>query len=200
MSNSQSVSLHYWGLSDCSARQAIDAIRLLITEELTGLLYSPVACHVYQSQGESEDCFPEIDPQLTGVFELKLWTPHWELRWLHQQAGRGNAVLLAENENLNPESWNSLRSFSNLIPQDNQYLLWGKTADSNTEGYPPNWSVLSEGRFGELPVPLSSVKTETYIGLKAVEYFGIDKDEDGNVEFIDERIVGFISIEEKTNA
>lgn len=115
--------------------------------------------------------------ELTGVFELRAFDAHRELRWWHTGGGRGPARELTDQTVGVPgaRSWSAY-----------QRLLWGAVSTAA-----PGWATLSEARIGSLQVPVPTpAPSGAQVWLEAVEY--VTEDAHGNVAVVDERLTGLI--------
>lgn len=196
----------------CSNISAADAVRhfvgSFIADETLGLLYTPRKCHTVRLKGpqpylcQKDDAQTMVEAPLgwEEVFELRIFHADAELRWLHEAAGLGTAVMLTESTNVSlPTGWCEIdrkdRQFTVRDKQDNHYLLWGKldTERNAEESITPetNWSDLDEPRVGLLTVPVRGLlSNHTHVILKTREYFA-EADDDGNVVVFEERLLGF---------
>lgn len=156
-----------------------------------GIFYSPSRCYLAKVKQDGtieaidRNTRQVISPDLSSVFEARIFTKDLELRWLHYESGTGPAVLISEEEN-QVQGWETQDRIDNLKPQENNYLLWGKGDGS---GPAPGWSTVSEKRVGPIHVPLEGVGEHQHVILKTREYFG-EVDENSNVAVVEERLCG----------
>jgi CRISPR-associated protein (TIGR03984 family) len=117
------------------------------------------------------------------VFEARAFDGVRELRWLHTAAGRGRAILLAEDPAVLPAGFGDpLPSTPVVATLDQQHLLWGEAEPDDGSG----WSTLYSPRIGSLPVPLATTRRAR---LAVREYVAVEPVH-GNCYIIDERLVG----------
>jgi CRISPR-associated protein (TIGR03984 family) len=123
------------------------------------------------------------------IFDARLFSEDVELRWLHQGAGLGKAVLLAESAGALAAAGPVFGPAADEPVADTRagfMALWG------TSGGPDrDWYVLREHRIGRLPVPIAPPPdNRSHLALRVREYIG--RDEHGNAHVIDERLLGLI--------
>jgi CRISPR-associated protein (TIGR03984 family) len=131
----------------------------------------------------------DLDP----VFELRAFSAHAELRWVHEAAGLGRGVLLRVDGGPEPAGWIPLQRPQCLRgPRRHTYLLWGQVAEGGeapgADG--PRWVRLQEARIGSLSVPLAAAAP---VGARVVlraEEFWAQVDDHGNVAVVEERLCG----------
>lgn len=119
--------------------------------------------------------------ELTGVFELRAFTPQRELRWHHTANGRGPAVLVGDAAVTDEQPASDGPA---VHGQPYRRLLWGVTHEPSNDG----WLSLSAARIGTLPVPAETGLARVRVWLEAVEYVAIDAH--GNASIVDERMIG----------
>lgn len=144
---------------------------------------------------------------LASVFEARLFSPAAEVRWLHRAAGRGRAVVLAEQAEgmMNPlgglsAPWAQLEARSVRATVGNHYLLWGEALGPTTGaiGVRP-WSTLGTNRIGSLDVPVEAPEGARVV-IAAREYVGAlpagagEVDVGGNAVVVDERLVALLAL------
>lgn len=162
--------------------------------DVMGLFYTPRRCWFARLAAEAPRDHLGQPVPLSSVFEMRVFGPAFELRWLHEESGRGRAVLLGESQPGPLAGWNESVPKTCLDTIDRQYLLWG-TGNAARKGrgggaWQPGWSLLFEGQIGELAVPLAGIDTNNQRAvLNAVEYLA-EGDDDGNVVVVEERLTG----------
>ena len=135
--------------------------------------------------------WPEEEP----VFEVRVFSPSVELRWLHQAGGVGKAAVLTENVGLLEQlsTWKKQDTIETMEPigdsrdkdMDIRYLLWGTgTGEDIGQG----WSRLAEPRIGALDVPVAGMEKGQQAFLVAREYIVTEPDS-GNAEVAEERLM-----------
>lgn len=161
-----------------------------ILEGAIALLYSPDSCKfLWLKNGEFE--YPSKQEKehhrLDTVFEARVFSQDYELRWLNRNNGRGDAVLLSESNR-------EIKNFSLLIPKrceaiEQKYLLWGEPI-INPENIQEGWQRLAEARIGKLNIPITEnlIDKQQRVYLKSCEYIST-VDHYGNVGVIEERLV-----------
>lgn len=120
---------------------------------------------------------------LTGVFELRAFDAHRELRWWHTGDGRGEARELTDQTIRIP---GARRLDVDGPHRSYQRLLWGAVSTAEA-----GWATLSEPRIGSRTVPVPEPATSgAHVWLEAVEY--VTEDVHGNVAVVDERLTGLV--------
>ena len=157
-------------------------------EGAIALLYSPQRCLLARlsSGGKLQDASGNNIDSLTSIFEARIFSENYELRWLNRQAGTGNAALISE------VALPSLIGCTEIDAQpcealQQQYLLWGERARNQ----PPveSWRRLADARIGKLDIPLAqSFEQAQRVYLATCEYLNA-VDDYGNVAVIEERLV-----------
>lgn len=175
-----------------------------ILQDGIALLYSPTCCQfakllpksiLQDSQGK------DIPLEYTSnyIFEARIFNSQFELRWLNELDGKGQAALIFDNQSLTDKlpDWQSQEIPNILTTIKQQYLLWGeKTNQELIEG----WQRLASARIGSLDVPVNQVlQDQQRVYLKTIEYLvevneaEVDKpevdEENGNVAVIEERLM-----------
>ncbi len=150
------------------------------------LLYTPARCHLAKliSQGTCVDAHSQaID--YGAVFEARIFTPDYELRWLNHTGGLGRAVLLCDRQAITAEYLQEKVDdflIVQTIPQ--QYLLWGEgVAHTADEG----WSTLATARIGQLAVPQAGAGQGKCAYLNSREYLAAG--DFGNIAVVEERLL-----------
>lgn len=154
------------------------------------LLYTPSRCHL-AVLSEDGTCYEANDQIVSyrSVFEARIFTPEYELRWLNHSGGLGKAVLLAEDaiaENYLDAKLDDLPALA-TVPQ--QYMLWGEGIDNGSRN---GWSTLATARIGRLSVPMEGIDTGKGACLKSCEYLAAA--EFGNVAVVEERLLSLSAI------
>lgn len=179
-----------------SLKQAVSDCAQLFPESVA-LLYSPTRCLLARCHAGRLTDAQANEISLDSVFEVRMFNPEIELRWLNQQNGEGRAVLLSECgemidsylERALAETPEMLLPSPPQLPQintiDQTYVLWGQGAET-TLSY--GWSRLTAARIGALDVPIAGVKPQQYVQLKVREYLGV-VDDYGNVAVVEERLL-----------
>ncbi|MGB9666585.1 MAG: type III-D CRISPR-associated protein Csx19 [Candidatus Cryosericum sp.] len=168
--------------------------------EATVLVYGPSDCVFGRVGVNGELSFSPGHPWPEGepVFEMRVFSPSAEFRWLHQAEGRGPAVVLTEVESVLtrlPAGWSEpSRLRSAVSSKDICYLLWGTgTGDEIGQG----WSRLAEPRIGAIDIPIAGMAAHHHASLRAREYDIADDGKDGNVEVAEERLLELVAGEVK---
>jgi CRISPR-associated protein (TIGR03984 family) len=143
---------------------------------MVGFAYSSVAAPWFRLTAEGTPQDSSGAPlDLTGVFELRAFDRHRELRWWHTGNGLGETRELTD-DSMGLGGARPSRSYGRL--------LWGKVTAAER-----GWATLSEPRIGTVRIPVSGpVPAGGHAWLNAVEY--VAEDEHGNVAVIDERLTG----------
>jgi CRISPR-associated protein (TIGR03984 family) len=149
-------------------------------QDAVGLFYSPGGCCLAKVSGQSIDHPTAVD--LQTIFEARIFNPNYELRWLNQNSGQGDAVLLSE-QRLEEATHDAMEAIATL---DQTYILWGEGMTSPQ--LPSGWSRLATARIGKLDIPLAGVATKQRVQLKVKEYLTVS-DEHGNVGVGEERLL-----------
>jgi len=132
---------------------------------------------------------------LDDVFALRLFSPAGELRWVHDEGGRGTAVLVSETATA-PARWLS-RRVDAVTVLDGRYALWGRRFETHPDT--PGWCRALEGRIGYLDIPAVPPEAiparatpwpAAYLELRTREYIG--RDQDGNAFVCEERLVEIV--------
>lgn len=121
------------------------------------------------------------------VFEARFFADGpVELRWLHDRAEQGTAVLLAEDPDPRAERFGSPHTQPIIDTVEQTMLLWGTRSAGPDRG----WTTLREHRIGALPVPgLPEAPSSTHrAALRVREYLAEDRY--GNAHVIDELLLG----------
>ena len=165
-----------------------------------GLAYEPAACRIFRWQrGKAivPGASAPLDPD--KVFELRLFGPRWEVRWL-RDGTKGRLAILTDHESTGKRLMTGAnriglrgdRLATEPFFRDHGYLLWGEFESRQRHA-----SKLTSARIGPLMVPWTSpsLSRNDRIVIRAREYFRIA--EDGNVVFYDERLLGFARYDSK---
>ena len=119
-----------------------------------------------------------------GVFEARAFTEHTELRWLHDDADRGRAVLLTEDPSALPDDFAKPAPVETIGTKTGGYLLWGKAVETSD-----GWTTLTTERIGSLRVP-GEYARGAHVALTTCEYIARDP-EHGNAYIAEERLRSF---------
>lgn len=151
------------------------------------LLYSSQSCQFakLQSEGILTDA-NEVAIELKNVFEARVFNQTYELRWLNTSFGEGRAVLISEETDITSYLNKNTSNLEALDTIEQNYIIWGETVKSVLSS---NWVKVAKSRIGSFDVPISSLKANQRVYLKAVEYLIAD-DEYGNVSVVEERLTG----------
>lgn len=151
---------------------------------LVGVTYGVDAARFVRVDGErlvGFDGTKEFDLSLDVPYEARIFGEHFEMRWVHQRAGKGRAVVIADGKR-QPAGWEEVGQ-SWLKPLERRYLLWEVNRDAGTGG---GWTCLASRRVGTMWIP-GTFNTD-HVCLVAHEYPA--EHEDGNVAIVAERYVG----------
>jgi CRISPR-associated protein (TIGR03984 family) len=161
-------------------------------EATFALLYAPTRAHLclVSEMGDlmSSSGSP-IDPD--DVFEARCFSLNGELRWLHEQDGRGPAVYVSEADldEAGRQVFETRLDPLECEVLEQTYVLFGKGAPD--ESLAPGWSRAAEARVGAIDVPLAGVAEGEHVGLRFREYIGPQpEDEHGNWVVLEERFLG----------
>jgi len=128
------------------------------------------------------------EPDLTEIFEARIFNERAELRWLHTGDGRGRAVLLSEDAAALsadfPERDGTVHAAEVL---EGQYLLWGRVV-----GGGDGWTALAAERIGTIHIPVDIPRQPEYAALTTREYVARDP-RHGNAYIAEERLLRFVS-------
>jgi len=114
---------------------------------------------------------------LAEAFELRLFTPDAELRWVHESGGKGTWHVLDDRTA-------SAAGLARLKHPAPLRLLWGRAVETHD-----GWTRLADARIGSLWVPLTTGPDDhDYVSLDVVEYTRTDSH--GNTAVADERCTG----------
>lgn len=140
-----------------------------------GFCYRPRDTWWFRLDGTAVPVGPDGQARdLTGVFELRAFTPNHELRWRNHSGGTGPAVVVSDQPGASPRSA--------------RRLLWGVST-----GWRDGWVTLGEARIGSLMVPLDTeVACGDHVAVELVEY--TYEDGHGNVSVVDERLVRLVAV------
>lgn len=163
----------------CTAREALSAFAAAgMGLDTVGFAYRSSAAPWFRLDTDGTPRDAQGGPvELTGVFELRAFDAHRELRWWHIDGGRGQARELTDQtiEVSGARLWSTY-----------QRLLWGAVSTAT-----PGWATLSEARIGSLQVPVPTPPPSgAQVWLEAVEY--VTEDDHGNVSVVDERLTGLV--------
>lgn len=167
-------------------RTAAEALTEFATQasEVIGFAYSPVDAPWFRLGADGVARDANGDPLvLTGVFELRAFSPDRELRWWNTSAGRGCVRVITDQAMRGQHTPAANRTY--------RRLLWGTTKESTQDS--ADWLTLFEPRIGDLSVPVAGrVDKNSQVWLEAVEYH--DEDSHGNVAVTDERLIRLITV------
>jgi CRISPR-associated protein (TIGR03984 family) len=177
-----------------AAPVTVDAVlavaQTVVGSQAVGMISSPVRHDLVRLDGER--LVTSSGPaELDEVFQLRLFTPKTELRWVHTGSRRGTAVTLSESD-AGPEGW-TMDSADVDEVLDGQYALWGRRFMPLASA---GWCRAVEGRIGWIDVPAATPTPsdperdwpEQYLALCFREY--LTSDEHGNATVLDERLTG----------
>lgn len=151
---------------------------------LVGLAYTPSACDFVRfEQGHLFTINQSV--KVSDCFELRLFNPTLEMRWLNQRYGRGRGILLFEEPLPDAESLGQPEDLRYWKFLPNQYLIWGEYSQTSEK---VGWSELSTARIGTLAVPIGNVKPKQRVYLHTREYLST-MDTYGNVAVVEERLM-----------
>ncbi len=156
--------------------------------DATAILYSPQWCKLAAFMSGQLTAADGQRIDTSSVFEMRLFTPHAEMRWLNDPSPEQfhRAVILSENDcsGLLGQSWRATTQDC-VESLEQTYLLWGEgTGRPMADG----WSELATPRIGALLVPLAGVAPHQRVLLRSVEY--LTEAEHGNVIVFEERLSG----------
>lgn len=157
-----------------------EALGMADVEGGCALLTGPTAFTVAKvSAGSCQ--VPGRDIDLRSVYEARVFTPRFELRWREED----KAVALTEEENLLPPSFpERLDPLQAVATLPARYLIWGDVTGST-----PEWTTLRSRQVGTVTLPMAGVTTRR-VRLTAREYITAD-DLHGNAYVAEERLIGF---------
>jgi CRISPR-associated protein (TIGR03984 family) len=151
------------------------------------LLSTPTR-HLMASADATGCQLPDGPADLSEVYHARVFDEQRELRWWHDGAGLGRAVVLAEDTaalaNGDGQPLDPVHAVD--VIDDGGYLLWGHT----TGGGAPGWTALATTRIGTLHAPLAA-KAETGGGrvrLAVREYVAVEPVH-GNAYVAEERLL-----------
>lgn len=190
MTNTNSGKLYYQSLDDLKTLpEAITHFQNNLKDNLkvaNALVYSPKYCkllkledsQIYDSKNNSISLVYEDE----NIFEARIFTEKYELRWLQEENGKGKAVFISEEKfTENPEEV--------LDTIDQQYLLWGKQVRTELQN---GWQRLSTARIGAINVFVNEnnqqMNDKQRVYLHTREYLKI-VDNYGNVGVFEERLI-----------
>lgn len=147
------------------------------------LLTSPAAYRV--ARVADGDCVTPAGPvDLSAVYEARAFTEELELRWLD-----GRAVLLTENEDLLPGSFETIDPLPFVDVIETGYLVWGSATAS--AGPPaPGSTTLASRRVGTIDIPVTVPPEQSGVQLVAREYVAVEM-RHGNAYVAEERLLCF---------
>lgn len=181
------TTLYSYQAKEITLSEAIEACQ----EQLDGaiaLLYSPDHCQFLKLTGsEFHNSQGKVVTSLSRVFEARIFTPEHELRWLNCESGKGDAVLLTENQqSINNGFQEAQQPIQDTLTQ--QYLLWGEPV-LNPQKICDGWQRLAEARIGKLDIPIDQPLDEgKRVYLQTREYLE-SVDNYGNFGVIEERLL-----------
>lgn len=143
---------------------------------------------------------------VAGVFEARVFTGEWELRWLQSEAG-GLAVLLTEFGECKPEGeWEPGTGLAEVTPMEREYLVIGPLGPGQARERTPmvsepvsglmngrerEWSFTRSSRVARLHLPVSAAKGGAV--LRTIEYVDRER-EHGNAYVTEERLIALEEI------
>jgi len=171
---------------DISVQDAIAACQDHFQDSAIALLYSPTACQFAKLESGSLRDFAGKEIETAPIFEARIFNETSELRWLNISSGKGQAVLVSQDNISGIFKDKCNLEYFESLPQ--QYVLWGEGM-SNPSKDPNGWSRLGAARIGAMDIPIADITTnEQRVILKVVEYLQ-EVDEHGNVAVVEERLV-----------
>lgn len=197
-------------------RCSLDTVLAGAAKALTGdgealaLVYSPRCCAFCRMRSDGELTGPPKHATANGsyhrdvlaeAYEIRLFTPDWELRWL-RQGTVGQAALLWEADTAKGPAPVALDWPVDPAPielqdgPEQRYLLWGQADVTLSRD---GWTALTNARIGTLWAPLHPDMDvdKGRVMLRAREYL-VRKDH-GNVAVIDQRLLGLIHLHRAGN-
>ena len=140
-------------------------------------------------EGHAQDEFGQQFQGWNEVWEVRAFTPSWELRWRRESDGTTHAVIVGEAQANHLQEWSHLER-KVLESNDLQYILWGTKLERGPT-LETGWTRLWEHQIGPLlaPVHATEVPKQGRVVIRAREYFA-EVDEDGNTACIEERLYG----------
>jgi len=150
-------------------------------EGALGILYGPGTCQFVRL--DPSDGSPRVrngKPDLSLVFEARLFCSKGEMRWLLRE-GRGTATLIDEGVFPAPEGFQAETCPCEALDQD--YLVWGRLVSSATEG----WAETASARIGTLDLPVDQGTPGERAALRTLEYMA--PMDHGNMCVVEERLV-----------
>lgn len=150
-----------------------------------GLLYSPTSCQFAKLSDGVLKNSQEQAIVLDSVFEARIFNSDYELRWLNEFGGKGQAVLISEQDV--SQYWQTKTSLEYLDTiSTTKYLIWGEKSDRDPSS---GWRRLASARIGSLDIPLEQPITKKQrVYLNTCEYLA-EVDKYGNVAVVEERLV-----------
>lgn len=134
----------------------------------------------------------------TLIYEARIFNKTAELRWLNQENGRGDAVVLCEDSakkffDINASEFRpNNKGIVDTIEQT--YLLWGESVGASIG----DWAKFAEARIGSFFVPIATItQGNQRAQFTAIEYLG--EYQDGNVAVAEERLCGIEMVSTEEN-
>jgi len=159
--------------------------------EAIGLVYAPAWCGFARLVGgrlvrprateRREETLP------ADAYEVRVFTPAAELRWLKNPAGTGTgtAAIITERDLAVPGGWTPTERECERNEKSSPYLLWGRLTDNHPA---TGWGEVAEARVGGIPVPDANreFSPNGRVQLCVMEY--ITADEFGSAFVCEERL------------
>ena len=189
------VSLYLHSLTaEGSLEEILEAAQPSLGDGAMALCYAPNDCSLARlTGGRLHRPGGAIDP--SGLFELRAFGGGRELRWLHEDGGRGTAALFWDSKGKAHATLpgSSERADRRMLAcRTHRYLLWGAAM----EGAPQGWTTLREERIDPFYVPITGLATGSRVGLEAVEY--LEERVHGNVVVAEERLAKLVPADSET--
>lgn len=202
------TTLHVYTKKDIKLCDALSECKDALTKdnvEAVGMLYATNFCHLARLDNNAQlldENSKAID--LISTYEARVFSPIAELRWLHREAGKGEAALLTEQKSA-PENWGEPKTIVAVDkPIEQRYLLWGESVKEQPK---KDWLKMATARIGSYFVPVNQTfnknseqakgadqaveqtENKLRVQLKAREYL-CQQEAHGNVYVAEERWLG----------
>jgi CRISPR-associated protein (TIGR03984 family) len=173
-----------------------------------GFAYAPETASWFRLDGAGTAWGSDGTLDLAAVFELRAFDGTRELRWLHQDAGTGPAVALAEDATPLPtghpveETTSSAAAPGTVTGPAQQSMpqrvgpeavrrLAGRPGPAGTAG----WCTLTSPRYAPAQIPIDAPPTSV-VQIVSAEY--AIQDEHGNLSVVDARLIRLQTVVERT--
>jgi len=183
----KNITLYIYANEGLSLKMALSACQSILTKDnvqAVAMLYATRRCHFARLEGKGQLLDENSKPiDLNSTYEARVFNDKAELRWLHAEAGVGNAALLTEEKNT-PDGWGDPKTIVAVgkIPQ--HYLLWGESLSDKING---DWIKMATPRIGHYFAPVKSANAiKARVQLNAREYLRQDE-KHGNIFVAEER-------------